>query len=491
MAKITVLINDRPSRIYRVTQKITVGRDAANEIQILDQKVSRRHMTVEKRKGFFILKDLGSRNGTFLNDVRVSESELKAGDRIRVGNTNLCFGEDPVIDSVQNTDTGDIIVPGVASNGMTAFQYDPQKLRNLAEGSDRQAMKKIIHLLTDLAGFAGNGRTFESGSIIFQRLQDMIHTMLPVDRSFVLLKKQKEQGLQNVAVRSTLHSSHQPDFDNPVFHRVHEEGFTLYSGKGLLKPGESDDGTFRSSVRGALCVPLKSGAKILGMIYGDLSAGAETLTEEELMILSALAGIAGTHIEAWLNQQELNDRLLASLQIVSEIAESHLDLDGADGRAHRLAGSARMIADYMGLPDDQLDLISAASFIVSMMALSSAPVSLTETLPEDRSRDDAREAVWLRKMEKLPGLEEITRFIRLRSENFDGSGTPDGLAGNAIPLGSRILRAVILLEDIDTSDPAMMEASLGHFNGTILDPLVVRAIRQCATRLITKYHAKQ
>jgi len=489
MAKLTVYINDKPSRIYRINKRITVGRDAANEVQILDQKVSRRHLCVEKKKGYFILRDLGSRNGTFLNDVRVQESELKTGDRIRLGNTRLSFGEEPIVDSVQDTDTGDLEIPGASGSDPVIYQYDPHKLKDLAERvSQQHKMKSAIRLLAEIIAFAGHIRTFESSSIIFQSIQDIVHEMLPVERSFILLKAKNNRSLNNVAVRSTLQTTHQPDFENPVFRRVHEDGQTLYSRKGFETGDTQNAGAFKSASRSAVCAPLKSGSKIMGMIYADMSGGADSISTEDVMILSALAGIAGTQIDEWQSRQELNERLLSSLRILSDIAEDTFEPQAdTRGRSARVAGRARMIAEYMGLPEDQMELITAASFITSMMTCRNAPLSMTDTLPEDRNDGHGKCDRYILKMETMPGMTEIARIVKHRNENLDGSGSPEGLSGNAIPLGSRIIRAVLLLEEVDTTDPAMMEASLNHFSGSMLDPLVVRALKQCATRLIGIY----
>jgi predicted component of type VI protein secretion system len=67
--------------------RMTVGRDPC-EITLEDDQVSRRHARIEVRGGSVTLDDLGSRNGTYLNDVQVREpSRLRDGDVIRMGAT--------------------------------------------------------------------------------------------------------------------------------------------------------------------------------------------------------------------------------------------------------------------------------------------------------------------------------------------------------------------------------------------------------------------
>lgn len=74
---------------------ITFGRDQRADITVTDHICSRRHFEVAETGGKFVLKDLGSSNGTFLNEVRVEgEPELSHGDCLRAGETQLTFLDD-------------------------------------------------------------------------------------------------------------------------------------------------------------------------------------------------------------------------------------------------------------------------------------------------------------------------------------------------------------------------------------------------------------
>ncbi len=66
----------------------TIGRNAGNDLVIVDPEVSRRHAHVLRREGQFTVEDLGSTNGTFVNGVRVStETALRDGDTIDLADT--------------------------------------------------------------------------------------------------------------------------------------------------------------------------------------------------------------------------------------------------------------------------------------------------------------------------------------------------------------------------------------------------------------------
>lgn len=74
-----------------VGEFLTAGREMGNHIVLDDPFVSLRHMRVERKPQGFLLRDLRSRNGTFVNGARVFEAQLNDGDRIRVGQTDLLF----------------------------------------------------------------------------------------------------------------------------------------------------------------------------------------------------------------------------------------------------------------------------------------------------------------------------------------------------------------------------------------------------------------
>lgn len=70
---------------------VAIGTLPENDIVLTDPTVSRRHAVVEETPGGWLVKDLGSTNGTFLDGVRVREGYLKAGAVIKLGNTELAF----------------------------------------------------------------------------------------------------------------------------------------------------------------------------------------------------------------------------------------------------------------------------------------------------------------------------------------------------------------------------------------------------------------
>lgn len=90
--KLVVIYGDDLGRPYRLgPERLLIGRLYRSDILIEDPSVSREHATIERKDGRFILEDLKSTNGTFINGESVDVRILNHGDKIRVGNTVLQF----------------------------------------------------------------------------------------------------------------------------------------------------------------------------------------------------------------------------------------------------------------------------------------------------------------------------------------------------------------------------------------------------------------
>lgn len=89
---LTVLSGDEPGRSFPLDRPRTrLGRAAENDIRLADPRVSRQHAEIEMSEGGYILRDLGSTNGTLVGGRRILERLLKNGDVIRVGDVEMRF----------------------------------------------------------------------------------------------------------------------------------------------------------------------------------------------------------------------------------------------------------------------------------------------------------------------------------------------------------------------------------------------------------------
>jgi FHA domain/zinc-ribbon domain len=69
----------------------TIGRSPECDIFLDDVTVSRRHAVVSHGEAAFVIEDLGSLNGTFLNRSRIDRSELESGDEVQIGKYRLIY----------------------------------------------------------------------------------------------------------------------------------------------------------------------------------------------------------------------------------------------------------------------------------------------------------------------------------------------------------------------------------------------------------------
>jgi len=113
MAKLFFVGLDGTERSYRLQthRPFTVGRDPGNDIILRDPKVSRHHAEIVFERGFFVLHDLASANGTYVNGKRVRVAPLTHGAKLRLGNSHGRFSEELPTESDTPADQQDDVFP--------------------------------------------------------------------------------------------------------------------------------------------------------------------------------------------------------------------------------------------------------------------------------------------------------------------------------------------------------------------------------------------
>ena len=87
------LVDTTNNRTYDLaTARLLMGRESKNDIVIPDLNASRQHAELRlEPQGVWVITDLGSTNGTFVNDREITAQPLSEGDRITIGVTNFVF----------------------------------------------------------------------------------------------------------------------------------------------------------------------------------------------------------------------------------------------------------------------------------------------------------------------------------------------------------------------------------------------------------------
>src|SRR6185436_15876559 len=80
---------DKGKKAATLDGLLRVGGDTTNDLVLSDGTVSRRHIEIERTPNGLLLRDLGSRNGTWVDGRRVVQTYVEPGDKVQLGKTKL------------------------------------------------------------------------------------------------------------------------------------------------------------------------------------------------------------------------------------------------------------------------------------------------------------------------------------------------------------------------------------------------------------------
>lgn len=128
-------------RVEMNTEEVTVGRGSQNDLVLDDPLVSRLHAIFMRRGDVVLLEDLGSHNGTYVNNERMHQiRQLHHGDTITVGSSRAMF-EDPSLITEETT----VVSEPMAFAAQTFTQRQLQVMRLLARGlSNKQIAERLF-----------------------------------------------------------------------------------------------------------------------------------------------------------------------------------------------------------------------------------------------------------------------------------------------------------------------------------------------------------
>ena len=198
------------------------------------------------------------------------------------------------------------------------------------------------------------------------------------------------------------------------------------------EPGSADP------VRSAAIAPVWFGGRIRGALSVTHRRHGLALDVRALSLLGELAELAGRvldHTEG--RQLSAADPQLEIDALLATLARTAPD---AVSRKPPVAGIARRLAEDIGLGGADLVELELAAGLHDVGRLR-MPSGIAPGLALPAERELLRlQPLWGAEMvARIPGLEAVALIVRLANERWDGSGYPDGLAGERIPLASRIV----------------------------------------------------
>jgi two-component system, NtrC family, sensor kinase len=309
-----------------------VGRESRS-LPLSDNTVSRRHCELIPVNGDWMVRDLGSANGTYINGGRVlNNAPLKIGDQLRVGRTLMVFGAQP---GVSRTSSGNVTLEGVESGMDSAIMHTVSSSEDslvLAVPEPAAAAMGNLKILYQLS--AAFGSSFDVDQVL-EVVMDLVFEHVKADRGFILLLDSKTQELIPKVAR-TRDEQDRLDPNDTSSTRPAEKiqasrtiiNHVLTTAQGVLSSNAMADKRFSSGksvhnlgIRSALCVPIKArklndkgGDEVIGVIYIDSSVKNYTYSPDQLRLLTAIGLQAGLAVQnAKLYQAGLQAERLAAV----------------------------------------------------------------------------------------------------------------------------------------------------------------------------------
>jgi HD-GYP domain-containing protein (c-di-GMP phosphodiesterase class II) len=264
-------------------------------------------------------------------------------------------------------------------------------------------------------------------------------------------------------------------------------GWVFSSGKPLLVedlPGS--DGSRRRGVRSAVCVPIADEDGILGVLNVGSREFPARFTDEHLRALETLGrltAVALRNAEAMQSSTELYFATLTALAVALETKDPY-----ARGATGRVVEMVMAIADMMDVSEVDRHALNVAALLHDIgMGLAGGPIGATARPLSiiERGMLKAHPVVAAEVLADVPALRAVVPIVYHHHEWYDGHGYVGGLAGEAIPPGSRVLAVADAFVAMTSERPyrralsvAQAVEELTSKAGTQFDPEVVEALRR-------------
>ncbi len=299
MAKL-ILTSGEHQQEFELAAINTLGRHPDNSIQILDRIISKEHAQILRGSdGRFLLRDLGSLNGTYVSGARVSEHPLQHGDELVLGSTHLTFVEHTDVEESLNRVT---IAPS-ALESIVRHKVDAQ-----AASHDFLPENQIFEVEQLRRDYEKLRIGHELGRAIvgildldelLPRILDKSFELLPADRGVILLYDQDGQ----LVPRYVKHKADKGADDQIVLSKSILSEVEQHK-KAVLSSDATMDSRFSGAhsiimqgIRSTMCVPLLHGDELLGIMHMDSQIATNAFTEKDLQIFTGIAAQAAVAIQ--------------------------------------------------------------------------------------------------------------------------------------------------------------------------------------------------
>jgi len=445
-------------------EPLIIGREISFGLSLHDSSISRKHCKIDYQDDNFIITDLGSSNGTYINKKKVSNAILKNGDKIKVG--NFLFevilekqGDEKRVISYLKDSFGSFSASLTILNPINVDKDSQEQVikkkldienTTFLKGIDEKtgALQDVIKAHKNLAVLYNIGTIINSITeldILFPTILESILDVIKADRSALILWDKEKDEVNPVSVITKKDGKHSTDIEisKTVLDEVLESGISILSLNAMsddrFKDGKS---IMLQGIKSVICVPLITKKVILGAIYIDSSSIIDAFDESDMELLAIIGYHAGTAIK---NISLLEDIEKSHYEAIFRlvVASEYKDTDTGN-HIQRISKYSEMIAKKMGLDKNIIKMILKASPMhdVGKLGIPDAVLLKPGKLnPEERKIIEQHPLIGSNILrDPVSEVMKYSHEIALtHHEKWDGTGYPSGLKGEEIPITGRIV----------------------------------------------------
>ena len=312
---------------------LSIGREAGNTVQLKDNEVSRRHAEIRRMGDAFVIDDLRSSNGTFVNSRRVQRAELAGGDRLQIGRTVLVYAAADT-DEVALAAVDAATSPRRAADGsrIVRTMSDAEAAGPSAPSDTRHhwlaKARSNVQVMYRTALAASHTLDIDE---LLGRILELVFEWVEADRGCIMLIDPATGKLETKARRDR-----QTGAATALAISRTILDYVLDRREGVLTSDAQDDDRFasgnsivRTGVCEAICVPLQGRYGTVGVIYVDTMVPlAEAMdsprrfTDEHLKLMIAIGHQAALAVEDTTHYSAMvqTERLAAIGQTIATVS---------------------------------------------------------------------------------------------------------------------------------------------------------------------------
>jgi transcriptional regulator with GAF, ATPase, and Fis domain len=313
---------------FLIGASLSIGSDLSNTICLVSPNVSARHCILSLQEGRCVLTDLESHSGSFVNGLPVKRRELKSGDHIAIGESVFLYQAE----GTATNRSSSVQIDTAAEEETSLRQLHPEELVYLHPQSlaALPQSERLSRNLTTLLRISTSIGTLLDLDALQWQLLGMIFDVIPAERGAVLLVDQDSGEITSHVAWDRLAGPDKPvSVSESILRRVLQDHVSLLENPLDNSPARpTATATVGKPAHSILCVPLQSGERTLGLLYLDSYDPATNFSEDDLQLLSAIAGLAAVAIE---NARQFEMLGIENQQLRAEVSLEH-DMVGRSAR---------------------------------------------------------------------------------------------------------------------------------------------------------------